>query len=78
MTGDRNRTIVYFDKSISITYYRVGAIGTVSSRDFLDLRSLYQLEGNQGFLVVFHSVEWDQQPLVPKYAPSSPPQKMDP
>ena len=64
MIGDRNRTIVYFDRSISITYYRIGAIGTVSSRDFLDLRSLNQLEGNQGFLVVFHSVDWHQQPLV--------------
>jgi hypothetical protein len=65
VVGEHNRTIVYFADSLSITYYRVGAMGAVSSRDFLDLRSLCQLEGNQGFLVVFYSVAWPDQPLVP-------------
>ena len=65
MTGDTNRTVVYVDRSISITYYRVGNVGPVSSRDFLDLRGLNQLEGNLGYLLAFRSVDWDSQPVVP-------------
>jgi hypothetical protein len=65
MVGDRNRTVVYFDDSVSVTYYRVGNVGTVSSRDFLDLRGLYRLkDGKDGFLLIMHSVEWSEQPLV--------------
>jgi len=65
MVGDRNRTVAYFDNSISITYYRVGNVGAVSSRDFLDLRGFYRIKhGAGGFLLIMHSVDWHQQPAV--------------